>query len=248
MIATNKEFDLPQLQKTLASRVFLIFLLPYIIAGVLVVVVFVVLARVKDVEIAVKLVNIERVWANNKNYAWAIDQYSRLAKQTNRAEILVRLGALSFGLDPENPRNETVAIETLARAKALDPEYWETYSTLTHIYLKKGKEKAARDEGEAAVRLNPFDAQTYNNLAWLYATSADPEIRDLRKAEKYAKTAVDLTRETQSQYLDTLAEVYFRAGELDRATEYIRKAIAISPNGPAAAFQEHLERFTKAKS
>lgn len=244
-MAATEEFDGARLQRKLASRVFFIFLLPYVVSAVLVVIIFVLSARVKEVELALKLVNIERIWTKDKNYDWAIDQYSRLAKQYNRAEILVRLGALYFGA---RPRNETTALETLARAKALDREYWQTYSTLAYIHLAKHNEKEARVEGEAALRLNPFDAQTYNNLAWLYATSADLEIRNLEKAKAYAEKAVWLTRETQPNYLDTLAEVYFRSGQTEQAREQLRKAIAVAPNETIPPLQKRLELLAKARS
>ncbi len=88
----------------------------------------------------------------------------------------------------------------------------------------------------------------YNNLAWLYVTSADPEIRNLEHARVYAENAVRLTRETQPDYLDTLAEVYFQSGHREQAMARLRKAIAISPNQAVPTFQKRLELFAKAGS
>lgn len=239
------DLDLGRLQKKLASRVFLIFLLPYAIAAVLVVFIFILNARVKEAELAIKLVNVERVWTKTKNYEWAIDEYTRLARQYHRAEILVRLGALHFGLDPANAM---AAVETLERAKGMDPGYWETYSTLSYVYVKTQRDREAIAEGEAALRLNPADAQTYNNLAWLYATSTDRAIQNLDKAKLYAESAVRLTRETQAAYLDTLAEVYVRRGERQRAAEQLRKAIAVSPNAAVPPLRARLETLTGEKT
>lgn len=245
MSGTVDDFDLGRLQKRLASRVLLIFLLPCAIAAVLVVFIFVLTARVKEAELAIKLVNIERVWTKDKNYQWAIDEYTRLARQSSRPEVLVRLGALQLRLDPPNT---VAALETLERAKRMDPGYWETYSTLSYAYVKTNHAREAIAEGEAALRLNPADAQTYNNLAWVYATSADPAVRDLDKAKVYAESAVRLTRETQPAYLDTLAEVYARRGERQRAAQQLRKAIAISPNATAPPLRARLEQLTGEKT
>lgn len=245
MTEIAEELDLGRLQKKLASRVFLIFLLPYAIAAVLVVFIFILNARVKEAELAIKLVNVERVWTKDKNYHWALEEYTRLARQSNRPEVLVRLGALYFRLEPPNT---TAAVETLERAKVVDPAYWETYSTLSYIYVRTNREREAIAEGEAALRLNRADAQTYNNLAWLYATSGDRAIQDLDKAKTYAESAVRFTRETQPSYLDTLAEVYVRRGEPVRAAEQLRKAIAISPNAAAPPLRTRLEKLTGEKT
>ena len=92
------------------------------------------------------------------------------------------------------------------------------------------------------MELNADDANTYNNLAWIYATSE--EFRDLSKAQAYAEKAVALTKEGQSNFLDTLAEVYFVQGDPERAFATLRmaKAVAEDPDGAIKQIEAHRKK------
>jgi tetratricopeptide (TPR) repeat protein len=107
----------------------------------------------------------------------------------------------------------------------MKPDYWETYSTLAYVYMQEQSESKAIEAGEMAVQLNPFDGQTYNNLAWLHATSTDPRILNLPKAQEYALKAVEYTQGRNSQYMDTLAEIYARTGRVNLAIETLQQAM-----------------------
>jgi Tfp pilus assembly protein PilF len=97
--------------------------------------------------------------------------------------------------------------------------------TLAYIYMQEQNESKAIEAGRMAVQLNPFDGQTYNNLAWLHATSTNPDILNLTKAQEYALKAVEYTRGRNSQYMDTLAEVYARTGRVSLAIETLQQAM-----------------------
>jgi tetratricopeptide (TPR) repeat protein len=60
----------------------------------------------------------------------------------------------------------------------------------------------------------------------MHATASDSAFLDLRRAQEYAERAVQLTREKQANFLDTLAQVYFNQGDRERAIECLRKAKA----------------------
>jgi tetratricopeptide (TPR) repeat protein len=111
------------------------------------------------------------------------------------------------------------AVEFLRRAIALKADDWEAYSTLAYVELSRRNDRAAVDAGETALRYNDVDAQAFNNLAWIYATTKNEQLRDLAKAEVYAQKAVTLTRCQQKDYLDTLAEVYRRNGRAEPAAD-----------------------------
>jgi hypothetical protein len=51
-----------------------------------------------------------------------------------------------------------------------------------------------------------------NNLAVLLATSTDPKIRNPKEAVSLAQKAVEIEADNPT-YLDTLATVYFEAGQ-----------------------------------
>jgi hypothetical protein len=97
-----------------------------------------------------------------------------------------------------------------------------------------------------ALKLNRYDAATYNNLAWLYAKSSDKTVRNLDRAEEYAKKAEMLTGGKGLQILDTLAQILFlKGGEADRerAVSLLRTAIDFAPNAERKRYQERLKEL-----
>jgi tetratricopeptide (TPR) repeat protein len=229
-------------QTLINRRLLWLFLLPFLVAAPTVTVFFVLTAKLVDLEVATKLVTIERILEQDRNYPWAIDQYERISKDYSTAPILARLGVLYFRQDPK--KNENIAIEKLEMAKRLDPTCWDIYKSLTYIYSSTGRSEEAIKTGQKALELNTDDANTYNNLAWTYATSKEPFF-DLRLAYEYAQKAVELTMERQPAFLDTLAEVDFRRGDRDGAIAMLRKARAavIDPKGNVAEIQGHFKRL-----
>lgn len=217
---SNSDDETRRLQNKLAVRLLLIFFIPLIVVVVLGVYSFRLSSRVKEVEAVALMANIEKLWQTGQNYELAIQEYKKIAEKYPRPDIFVRLAGLYYRLgDPK------LAFETLDRAKQLDKNYWETYSTLAYIYLSEKREKDAIEAGETALRLNPYDAQTYNNLAWLYATTDKEEVRNFEKAKEYALKAVNLTHGQQPDYLDTLAESHYRIGEIEQALKRVKQAL-----------------------
>jgi tetratricopeptide (TPR) repeat protein len=104
----------------------------------------------------------------------------------------------------------------------------EQYQQAIAIYTK-GFQEAHADELEMAVNLN--------NLAWFYATHD----RNLKEALELSAKSLEL-RPDQPEYLDTLAELYYKTGEIEKAQQYIKKAIEQDPPH-VLYFQQQLEKF-----
>jgi tetratricopeptide (TPR) repeat protein len=228
-------------QRRLGARIIWLLLLPFFITAAVVWMFYQLSARLADVEVGTKLVTIERYVGVDRNYPWAIGEYERLARTDGRASILTRLGMLYFLLDPK--QNLTIALQKLEMATSADPANWEAYRNLTFIYLATGRTKDAIAAGRKALELNETDANTYNNLAWIYTTSK--EFGDLPQAQAYAEKAVALTKEGQWNFLDTLAEVYFRQGDHERALTTLRKAKAVAddPDGATQEIESHVKKL-----
>ncbi len=90
--------------------------------------------------------------------------------------------------------------------------------------------KAARDY--------PNSAFLHNSYAWLAATCR----RELDKAFEHAQKAVSLSPD-RVEYLDTLAEVYFRKGNVAKAKEIMKKCIAMDAS--QVYLKKQLARFEK---
>ena len=98
-------------------------------------------------------------------------------------------------------------LEHLINEKPLDAKL---RFALSSLYIETGQEKKALTTLEQAHNLNPDDAETNNNLAWLLLTISDQSLRDYRKALILAQKAA--AANPLPHIIDTLAEAYWRAG------------------------------------
>lgn len=209
-----------RVQKKLAFRLLLVFSVPLVIILILGAYAFRLSSRLKEVEALERVNLVERVYGTTRNLPWAISEYSELASKYPHHQVFVRLGALYF--ERGEPDDAARAIAQLNQALELKRDYWDAYSTLSYIYLEQRKHREAIEAGEAALRGNRFDAQTYNNLAWIYAQ--DTSLKDLPRAEGMARKAVEYTHCLNPDYLDTLAEIYTGLERHNEAAR-IRRAI-----------------------
>lgn len=89
------------------------------------------------------------------------------------------------------------------------------------------------------------DAETLNNLAWLYCTADDVVYRDIDLGLEYAQRAWELSQ--RAHIADTLAEANFLNGNIERAIELETRALEMA-RGPDERqfYEEQLARFREA--
>ena len=80
------------------------------------------------------------------------------------------------------------------------------------------------EQFKQAFGINSNFADAYNSLAWLYFQ----EGVNLDEGIELVKKALQLD-ESSAAYWDTLAELYIRKGELDKAAEIFRRMIQREP-------------------
>jgi tetratricopeptide (TPR) repeat protein len=143
------------------------------------------------------------------------------------------------------------ALEHLQRAVEMVPEAPGFFSTLGDAYAALNDDDNARDAYNECVslyrrwiKMRPTSGSPYNGLAWHFATHDE----NLDEALELSQKSLELAPDTP-EYFDTLAEIYDRKGEHDKAIEWIKKALALDPKPKHSIYYEQqLAKFEKAKA
>jgi len=120
------------------------------------------------------------------------------------------------------------------------PESGHRYAILGDWYLHKKDYAATIEAYKEAIIRNPDSAYVLNNLAWIYATCDNKQLRNPEKAIHLALKAVRLN--PAPHILDTLAESYFINGMSDDAIQTARRALAGTAENHSY-FEKQLNRF-----
>jgi|GEM_PF-1273442 len=97
---------------------------------------------------------------------------------------------------------------------------------LADSYYAMGSHREAELQYKAVLEKIPMHFQCLNNLAWLYATSPDPSMKNLEAALELANLAKVV--QPQSHHLwSTLSQIYFEQGQYVEAGTAINNALAI---------------------
>ena len=124
----------------------------------------------------------------------------------------------------------------------------EAQCRLAHLYrdgaagVPRDTAQALRWYRKASTHESPF---ALNCVAWAYATSTDPAIRNPVAALQHARKAVQLSEEPEPAFLDTLAEAYFLNGQIAEAVKSAEQALAASPED-RTEYEKRLEHFRRA--
>ena len=78
---------------------------------------------------------------------------------------------------------------------------------------------------KAALKLHPDDSGVLNNLAWLFATSPDDDLRDATRAIELATKACEETEWKAAHIISTLAAGYAESGDFKKACKFSQKAL-----------------------
>ena len=131
----------------------------------------------------------------------------------------------------------------LSRVLEIESGIAEAHALLGNVFYEQEKYEDAADAYRRAIVLNPDDHGSYNNLAWLYA------IQGIRLKDAQRLSLQSLRKVPDSPiYLDTLAEIYYRTAQYERAIEVIRRAISIPSEDPGLRdhLQKQLDKFMAA--
>ena len=162
------------------------------------------------------------------------DQAEREWKETLRLEpnsnqTLELLGALYA-----QRKRYDLAIPLLERSLQLNPRNEDAHTNLGAAYAETGRMDRAEEQFRAAVILSPANFNAHNLLGKLYFDSK-------RFSEAEGQFIQSLNCEPNLAAYDHLGYIYEQTGDLQRAEQAFRSAVAMNPNDSHAHF--HLGRI-----
>ena len=122
-----------------------------------------------------------------------------------------------------------------------EPEQAMWPQLLADLQQSQGQYRQAIMAYEQAIRLEPTNAETLNNLAWLLLTTQKPELLNPARALSLSKSAAALK---QSPYiLDTLATAYWANNMRTEAIATEEQALSLTVKNHQF-YRKQIERFT----
>jgi Zn-dependent protease with chaperone function len=164
--------------------------------------------------------------------------------------FLAGLAVLTYGVWQLNTtvgqggtRLDLAAIENYLESKeSHSPEDALLYGLAGNLHLEREEFTEALRAYEKAVVLNPNQPDILNNLAWLLATSEDPDTRDPLRALLLAQHAIGLKE--APHIWDTLAEAFYANGRIEEAIQAEEKALSMNPED-RHIYEGQLAKFRK---
>lgn len=176
-----------------------------------------------------------------KDYGDAIREFEaarRFNSQASPSDALLLATAYQASGDLAKAR------EVLETAQRQMPARADVQEALAEVCSGLKLYSEAIQHYQEALKLAPNSPVANNNLAWIYATCENPQLRNPHAALEYALRAVQLTGWRQPDFIDTLAAALASNGQFKLAAETETKAAALAPGNPE--FQENLARYRKA--
>ena len=159
--------------------------------------------------------------ADSGDYPSAIRDFTSIAKQDPPDPLVMgQLGMLH--LAAKQPR---AAIKWFGKSLDLNKKLFLSLRGRSDALISIGEHKKAAKDLRSALKIQPTDSGVLNNLAWLFATSPETNLRNGEKAIKLATKACEETEWKAAHIISTLAAAYAENGDFENACEYSHKAL-----------------------
>ena len=123
------------------------------------------------------------------------------------------------------------------------PDNPNLYKRLGDIYYSSENYSLVKDAYEKSISLEPNNPEALNNLAWLYVTCPDENLRNPFRGLQLAEKASQLSE--SAHIFDTLAESYFVNSMYQKAIDAETRALDLV-RGDRSYYEKQLEKFKNA--
>jgi cytochrome c-type biogenesis protein CcmH/NrfG len=144
-------------------------------------------------------------------------------------------------LRPDNsPAHENLAKALLQKGRVaealthyrklldLQPDNMEVHNIVGTVLVQHGRVGEGVDEWQKVLAVEPDNGNAMSNLAWVFATSPDPSLRDGPKAVELAEQAVRISGNRIAILYRTLAAAYAEAGRFSEAIQTAQRGIELA--------------------
>lgn len=157
----------------------------------------------------------------------------------SRPDYLQAYSNLATALNGEGKDEE--ALSVLVEAARIVPASAEAQENAAMALLIHNRKAEAISHFEDGLQLMPDSLATLNNLAWLYATASEPELRNGPRALSLAHRAVELDRQNPLS-LHKLAAAQAETGDFPSATATAEVALRLAVEQQNVGLANELRR------
>ncbi len=160
-----------------------------------------------------------------------------------KADEAISLLQRAADLRPDNgPAHENLAKALLQKGRVtealthyrklleLQPDNMEVHNIVGTVLVQQGRVGEGVEEWQKVLTLEPDNGNAMSNLAWVFATSPDPSLRDGPKAVELAEQAVRISGNRIAILYRTLAAAYAEAGRFSEAIQTAQRGIELATN------------------
>lgn len=136
------------------------------------------------------------------------------------------------------------AINAYERILDIDPKNPQANYILGSVYMQAKQYRKAEIVLLSLIKENPDDFRLLNNIAWLYATAENPDIRNGQKAVQYAQKAMAIAPFNHHVW-STLSEAYYVSGEYEKAYRAINQTANLAARYGKGITKEAVDNYNE---